>query len=154
MKLIQGRSVTVLVSAAVLLIGAGGVLAPPPQLAAARSVHSKMDRLRVSITTTSGTVWGNVTASYSYRHKSIKRSCTATKCQLQIPNGAKMHLTQVPTDATTWPFKAWQIRSSKGTRTLTTRSIKVKMTGTLAITAVYVLSSSQQQAPPNPGYHP
>lgn len=152
MKLIQRRTLTGVISAAVLLTGAG--LAPQAQLASAQSLHSRMDRLTLSITTTSGNIWGNATVSYSYRHKSIKRSCTAAQCRLQIPNGAKMRLTQVATNTATWPFKAWQIRSSKGTQTVTTSSIKVKMTGNLAITAVYVLSSSQQQSPPSPGYHP
>ncbi len=123
-------------SAALLASGGSGALAAP-----SRAPH--MDTVKVHITSTSGTVWGMVSASYTYRHATTRRSCAAASCTLHIPQGATAHLSQTATDTSTWPFQAWHVTVNGHTRTMTANSVKVKVTGKASITAVYVLSQSQ-----------
>ena len=123
-------------SAALVVSGSSGVLA-------ASSPAPHMDTVKLHITSTSGTVWGTVNATYTSGHATTHRSCNAASCTLYIPQGATAHLSQTARDTSTWPFQAWHVTVKGHTRTMTANSVKVKVTGKTSITAVYVLSQSQ-----------
>lgn len=143
--LLPRRSLLPLIaSAALLATGSVGALAAP-------SSAPHMDTVKVNITSTSGTVWGKVNASYTYRHATTQRSCAAANCTLHIPQGVTAHLSQTATDTSTWPFQAWHVTVKGHTRTMTANSVKVKVTGKTSITAVYVLSQSQSSGGYNSG---
>lgn len=121
--------------------------------AAAQSRAAKMDAVKISITSTGGTVWGTVTAAYTYKHAATTRTCSAATCSLRIPAGVTARLSQTATDSSTWPFKSWKIASKghKSTRTATT--VKFKVTGKVSVTAIYVLAqSSSSNNGDNGGY--
>ena len=128
-------------SVLLLLAVSGGALAATQQLTAPRHAP-RMDAVTVSITATSGTVWGSVSARYTYRHHTTHRSCSAASCTLQVPQGVVLHLSQVAHDSATWPFKDWQVTAQRGTRTMMSSAIAVKVTRSMSVTAVYVVAQS------------
>lgn len=131
------RSLLPLVASAALLVsGSVGALA-------ASSSAPHMDTVKLHITSTSGTVWGTVNATYTFHQATTHHSCNAASCTLHIPQGVTAHLTQTATDTSTWPFQAWHVTVKGHTRTMTAASVKVKVTGKTSITAVYVLSQTQ-----------
>lgn len=127
-----------------------GVFANAPRLLpAARAVA--MAPVTVSITMSSGTVWGKVTARYTFRGHAASRSCTAARCTLRVPQGAMLHLTQVARDSATWPFKNWQVNVNHRSRTMPAHSIAIAVQGSVSVTAVYVVAGSSSGSG---GYYP
>lgn len=125
-----------------LLFGSvGGVLASSPTVAAHRHA-ARMAPVTLMITTTNGIVWGTVTAKYTFGQQTMRRSCSAATCTLRIPQGVTLHLSQVARNTATWPFKDWQITTPKRTQTRMAKRIAVKVTGSLSVSAEYVLTRS------------
>jgi hypothetical protein len=118
-----------------------GAFASAP-MAAARSHTAKMDSVKITITSTGATVWGTVTVAYTYRHAATSRTCSTATCSLQIPAGVTAHLSQTATDSSTWPFKSWKIASKGHKSTRTATSVKLKITGQMSVSAVYVVAQS------------
>lgn len=101
-------------------------------------------RLTIHITTTGGTVWGKVTVRYSFRHHVKRHSCARASCTFAIPSGFTLHLSQSPTNSSTWPFSRWLMhQSGSRTRPLKGRAPSFKFTRNSTLTAVYVLSGNQ-----------
>jgi hypothetical protein len=109
-----------------------------------------MDAVTLKITVTGSTVWGTVNAKYTFQQHTTTRSCSAASCRLHIPQGVTLHLSQTPADSATWPFQDWRVKSPQRTRTMSASSIKVKVTGTLSVKAIYVLAQSSSTG----GYTP
>jgi hypothetical protein len=105
--------------------------------AAAAPSRASMNHLTIAITTTGGTVWGKVTATYTSNHKTVHKTCAHQKCTYQVPHGVMVHFKQTPTNTTTWPFKDWLVKTSH-TATKMGAAVNVKMQGNLTVTAVYV----------------
>jgi hypothetical protein len=93
----------------------------------------------ISITTTNGTTWGTVTVKYTIRHQLTRHTCSAASCTLEIPKGVKVHLSQIPTNSGSWPFKDWQITAHRRMTTVMTASLVITVTGSTTVAAVYVL---------------
>jgi predicted lipoprotein with Yx(FWY)xxD motif len=103
--------------------------------------RATMERLVIKITTTAGTVWGKVRVRYMYNHTRVHHVCSQQKCTFHVPYGVIVHLSQTPTDASTWPFKKWQIKElgmSTKSKTVTTSTTSLKMDANYVVTAVYV----------------
>ncbi len=125
-----------------LLSATSGVLAASPRFAAPhRTAH--MIPVTVSITTTSGMVWGTVTAKDTFRHRVTRHSCATAMCKLRVPRGVMLHLNQVATDSATWPFKDWQIKTRHGVRSMKASAIAIRVTGGMSVAAVYVVAGTQ-----------
>jgi hypothetical protein len=131
--------VSMLLFALLLFAFAAGALAASSRLAVQRHADVRMSPVTISITTTNGTTWGAVTTRYTFRHQMTRRTCSAASCTLQVPKGVMVHLSQVPTTSGSWPFKDWQISTHHRTTTVMTTSLAVKVTGSMTVTAVYVL---------------
>jgi len=100
-------------------------------------------RLTVSITTTSGTTWGAVTAASG----SATFSFGGARRTVGIPCGAKVQLRESPTDSNSAPFQLWRVgsRTVMGTRTSTV------VTGPVEVQAVYrVVGLSSPTPTPSP----
>ena len=98
-------------------------------------------RLTVSITTTSGTTWGTVTATSggtSFTFGSANRT-------VSLPCGATANLKERPTDSNSWPFHDWQV----GTERVTGTSTSTVVNGADQVSAVYV-SGALGAASPTP----
>jgi hypothetical protein len=134
MKIVQ--RVTLLITSAVLLFASVSPAGAAPS-------HAAMNRLTIAITTTSGSVWGKVTARYTWSHKNALKSCSQTKCTFQIPHGAMLHVKQTATNTATWPFKDWVVKTSRGTATKMGSSVSMKMNANATVTAVYILKQTQ-----------
>lgn len=124
-----------------LLVMSIGTVSAAPAVSG-RHAAARMDPVTITITNTGGTVWGSVTASYTYKHAKMTKTCTTATCALRIPQGVTARLSQTPTDSSTWPFQSWTINSKGHTSTKTSASVKLKVTGKIAVTAVYVLAQS------------
>ncbi|MBV9279550.1 MAG: hypothetical protein JOZ41_05675, partial [Chloroflexi bacterium] len=99
-----------------------------------------VERLAVHITATGTAVRGRVSVRYVYLGRQVERACGSAGCQFFIPYGVTVHLTQRPTDAASWPFKQWRIRSigTGSTARATSRAIPaIRMTDSYRVTAVY-----------------
>jgi hypothetical protein len=139
---------------ALLAIG-GTAFAASPARASHRHAAVRMNAVTIAITTTSGTVWGSVTAKYTYQHHLLSRSCAAASCTTRIPQGVTVHFSQTAKDSSTWPFKSWQLTANHKTRTVTSNAPAVKVNGPMIVSAVYVLSQAQSSPPPpSYGYSP
>ena len=130
-----------LVSALLMCTLTSGALAASPQHAALRHAP-RMDSVKITITATSGTVWGPVTAKYAYQRHTTQRSCSVASCALRIPQGVTLHLSQVARNRATWPFKDWLVTVLRSTRAMMTNVIAMKVTGSMSVTAVYVVAQS------------
>jgi len=99
-------------------------------------------KFKISITNSGSTVWGKVDLSYVYQGKTFKASCSKSSCTETVHAGVKVHLTETPTDSTTWPFSKWQIDAVNGgaSRSSTNTTIDVKSHDDYNISAVYVLA--------------
>ncbi|HUY07978.1 MAG TPA: hypothetical protein VMW80_00790 [Candidatus Dormibacteraeota bacterium] len=106
----------------------------PPQASAGTSC-----RLTVTITTTSGTTWGTVTATSGGASFTFGQ---ATRT-IGIPCGATVKLTELPTDSNSWPFHGWRVGAKKVTGTSTSTVVS----GADAVDAVYVLSAPGSTSP-------
>jgi plastocyanin len=126
----------------VLVMSIGTVSAAPT--VTGRHAAARMDpvTITITITSTSGTVWGSVTAAYTYKNAKTTKTCSTSSCALRIPQGVTARLSQTPTDSSTWPFQSWTVNSKGHTRTKTNASIKLKVTGKTTVSAVYVLAQS------------
>lgn len=130
-----------LLSALLALSLSGGALASSPQIPAHGSaVH--MDAVKISITMTGATVWGTVAAKYTSHGRTTQRACSAASCTFRVPQGVTLRLRQTATNSATWPFKDWQVTVHQRTQTKMGNSIAFKVTGSSAVTAVYVLAQS------------
>ena len=123
----------------------GGALASTPQLTAHRS-SMRTDPVKISITTTGATVWGTVAAKYTSQGRTTRRTCSAASCTLRVPRGVTLHLSQTATNASTWPFKDWQVMANQRTQTKMGSSIALKVRGNISVTAVYVVAQSQSSS--------
>ena len=104
-----------------------------------------VERLTIHITATGASVWGHVTASYDLNGKLVQRSCAQSACRLAVPFGARVSLTQSPTNLSTWPFAAWKIKTVPGkasARVVKRPTTSLHMTKVYTVTAVYVLTSA------------
>lgn len=101
-------------------------------------------RLAIHITATGGTVWGKVRIRYIFRHRHVQRLCSKVACNLAVPAGVKIHLTQSPTDSSTWPFKQWKLHAAGSrTRVLKAAAPTFKITRNSTVIAVYVVGGYQ-----------
>jgi predicted lipoprotein with Yx(FWY)xxD motif len=98
-----------------------------------------IERLVVRITATDGTVWGRVTARYSYAGRHTQLSCAQATCSFLVPYGVTVHLRQTAIDAATWPFKQWQIRAKAGATRRMQGSASLRMVTNYRVRAIYVL---------------
>ncbi len=98
-----------------------------------------VERLTIHITTTGNTVWGRVTARYSQGHHVVQQTCARASCLLHIPYGVKVHLVQNPTNAASWPFKRWLVRTVPGTMQAMAHqaATSLRMQASYAVRAVY-----------------
>jgi len=99
-------------------------------------------RLAIHITTTGTTVWGRVTARFSYDRRQTQQVCASATCQLAIPAGVMVRLTQSPTNPTTRPFKTWRISSigaQSKPRTVATASASFRMKASYRVKAIYAV---------------
>lgn len=149
MSISVNRLVISLLAAAALsaAAAAGPAAAASPRSHSNAPARTTMSAVTISITQTGGTVWGKVTATYTYKHHRSSRSCGAASCTFHIPRGVTMHLSQVATNSSTWPFKDWTVITGHKTKTMMGQSATVKVTGALSITAVYVVSQSGYSSP-------
>jgi hypothetical protein len=146
---------SVLLSIVALLAIGGTAYAASPAGTSQRHAAVRMNAVTIAITTTSGNVWGSVTAKYTYQHHLVSRSCAAASCTTRIPQGVTVHFSQSAKDSSTWPFKSWQLTTNHKTRTVTSSAPAVKVNGPMSVTAVYVLSQAQSSPPPpSYGYSP
>lgn len=101
-----------------------------------------MERLAIHITTTGSSVWGKVTVRYTHGHSVVQQTCARSSCLLHIPYGVKVHLVQNPTDAGTWPFQHWLVRSVPGSKQATARSatMTLRMKAGYTVHVVYVVA--------------
>ena len=137
---------------ALLSVGLGsGAIAASPQ-ATAHGHALRMSSVKIAITATGGTVWGTVSASYTYQRHTTRRSCSAASCTLRVPQGVTLRLSQAAKSTATWPFQDWQVTAHQRRQTVMGSSIAVKVTGNTSVTAVYVLQS--QSSSGNGGYGP
>lgn len=127
---------------ALLFGGAANTLAA--QHAARHS--TSVAALTMKITDT-GTVWGTVTLVYRHAGATVHKSCNAAICRLSIPKGARVRISQTPTNSTTWPFQKWIVRVGNASKISTATSVTVAVSRPMTISAVYVLASS------GGGYH-
>lgn len=99
-----------------------------------------VERLAIHITTTGNTVWGRVTVRYSQGHHVVQQTCARASCLLHIPHGVKVQLVQTPTNAASWPFKSWLVRSVPGSTQATAHqaATSLRMQAGYAVRAVYV----------------
>lgn len=116
--------------AALVWWGSGTALATPS--------HTQMRTVTIAVTTTSGTVWGRVKATYTVHGHTTTHTCSRAKCTIHVPQGVMLHLRQTPISSMTWPFKDWTVKMGQHTRTLKANTITVKITGSTRVTAVYV----------------
>jgi len=137
-RLLQ-RPILAVLAASLSLTVAGTTRAAP--------VRVPRSAITIYITQTSGTVWGTVTAAYTFKQRAYHRSLTAAKSTLTVPNGVKLHLSQTPTNASSWPFKKWTVTHNHKTNVVMSSSTTVKVAGKMSITAVYVLSQSGYTSP-------
>jgi len=109
-------------------------------------------RLTIKITTTGSTVWGRVTASYKAGHHRVHLTCARASCQFTVPQGLKVYAAQTAKNASTWPFKEWQIHPMNGkAKTVKAGSLAWKLTTSDVLTAVYVVSGGSSTYG-KPGY--
>jgi predicted lipoprotein with Yx(FWY)xxD motif len=112
-------------------------------LAAATPLAAKaVERLVIQVTSTSGTVWGTVTARYVSNHRTVQKVCGKSSCQFRIPFGATVKLSQSATNAATWPFKQWQIATLLGqakSKNVVHPSASIRMNASYRVKVVYVL---------------
>lgn len=125
-----------------LFVVTDGALAAPPRLVLHQQTAALIP-LTISITTTNGTVWGTVTARYNFRHHTTRLSCMTAICKFRVPHGVMLRLGQVTSDATTWPFKDWQVNADHHLKTMNAKSPTIKVTGSVSVTAVYVVAGAQ-----------
>jgi predicted lipoprotein with Yx(FWY)xxD motif len=95
------------------------------------------ERLSVNITTTGGTVWGRVIVRYIFGGRLVGLSCVQASCSFIVPGGVKVHLRQLPTNTTTWPFREWLVRPSH--RVVSKGSLTLTMKRSLTVRAIYAL---------------
>jgi hypothetical protein len=108
-----------------------------------------VEAVTVSITTTGSTVWGKVTLRYTLRGRRVQKTCSRTTCRFHVPLGVRVHLRQQPTDATTWPFKDWEITPSRPGATMHTvsaSSLSMKVQSGMKVQAVYVVATSSSSS--------
>ncbi len=101
------------------------------------------ERLAIRITTTGSTVWGRVTARYTYNQRQVLLTCSKRTCTWLVPHGVKVRLTQTPTSATTWPFKDWEIKAmhtAMKPQLVSKASTLLKMKNSYRVNVVYVTS--------------
>jgi hypothetical protein len=122
-----------------LLAVGKGALAASPALPSHASAAARTSSVTISITSTSGYTWGTVTARYAVGHRTTSHTCSSARCVLRVPQGATVHLSQVPTNSSTWPFKDWQISARNHTRLVMSPSVAIKVSGKTLVTAVYIL---------------
>ena len=101
------------------------------------------ERLTIGITTTGGTVWGKVLARYSFNQRQVVQVCSKRTCAFPVPHGVRVHLSQTPTDAMSWPFKNWEIKGIRTTasiRLVGNASTSFKMKGSYRVNVVYTIT--------------
>lgn len=86
-------------------------------------------RLSVSITESSGTVWGTVTATAA----GTTFVFDAATRSVPVACGTTVDLRERPTDSTNWPFYAWRL----GSRKVTSTSASTVVNGVAHVDAVF-----------------
>jgi hypothetical protein len=110
---------------------------PAPQASAGTSC-----RLTVSITTTSGTTWGTVTATSGGATLTFGQASRT----VSLPCGATVKFTELPSDSNSWTFYGWRV----GPKSVTGSSTSTVVTGAEMVDAVYVLSAPGATSPTVP----
>lgn len=113
-----------------VLISACATPSAPSAGAAPQASPGTGCQLTVSITAASGTVWGSVTAAVSGStvvFDGASRSIT-------VPCGAKVELSERPTDSTDWPFHGWRV----GTKTVAATRTSAVVTAAVQVLAIFV----------------
>lgn len=72
--------------------------------AAFASAQSSGCSLTVKTTKSSGTVWGTIQVSYRGHTVDVSRA----RKTLSVPCGARVTLTEMPTNASSWQFSGWK----------------------------------------------
>ncbi|HZT95342.1 MAG TPA: hypothetical protein VFB34_00760 [Chloroflexota bacterium] len=99
------RSVLVLLAVSLFSFGTVGT-------SLAASHMAKPDKLVVKITTTSGTTWGRVSVDWKAAGKTFMYTCRKKKCVYHPAHMVKLHLSEVASSPSTWPFAGWSIDNS------------------------------------------
>lgn len=124
-----------------LAVGALGLATIGSSFAAPAHKAMGMDKLTVNITTTSGTVWGQVAVDYKAKGMMhMAGTCKKASCTYMVPHMVKLHLTETPVDKMTWPFAHWNVMGAMGNKTMRMGSkLTFEIMGHHAtVTAVYV----------------
>ncbi|GEM_PF-5244032 len=113
-----------------------------PLLMAARTTTrlDGKDTLKVKVTTTSGTTWGDVTVSYKSGGKmKLVGHCNTVSCTFHPPHMVVLYLKETAKNESTWPFKNWAITNGGKTTTKTGDKLVFEISGKQAtVQAVYV----------------
>lgn len=101
------------------------------------SAQSSGCSLTVETTKSSGTVWGTVQVSYGGRTVDVSRG----RQTLSVPCGARVTLTEMPTNASSWQFSSWKSPSIVFNHPSRT-SVHFTMNGSATVSARYTEQSA------------
>ena len=70
------------------------------------------DTLTVKVTKAGATVWGTVTVEYRLNGSMhMVGTCHLATCHFTPRRGVRLHLSEMPTNGATWPFKEWRLNN-------------------------------------------
>ena len=98
------------------------------------------ERLNIRITTSRSTTLGVVTARFTYQNRQIQSSCAISRCQMALPYGVTVHLTQKSTNGAISRFVEWRMKvlqSGAKIRTTNAAATSLTMNHSYRVTAVY-----------------
>ncbi|HEX6506900.1 MAG TPA: hypothetical protein VF221_04635 [Chloroflexota bacterium] len=133
----------VLLSLSLASAAAPAVLAAKPSGVVKHSLTARhIQQLTVTITATGGTVWGTVTARYTYQGHTVQRTTSQAVSTITVPRGVTVHLQQRPASASIWPFKHWTVGQGAKASTTGAATLSLKMNRNYQVTALYILQTS------------
>ncbi len=142
------RSLTALAVTGVLLTGCGAGAASAAGTAAAGGSGAKPGAaapakahtcpLQVRITSTGGSTWGSVTATFAGKTQ-VVRSASGS---VAVPCGRTVSLAQKAVSSKTWPFSGWLVSGDHGRyagKRMKAKTIQVKVDAATQVQAQYRL---------------
>lgn len=97
--------------------------------------------LQVRITSTGGSTWGSVTATFAGKTQVV----SASSGTIAVPCGQTVSLAQKPASSKSWPFSAWRISGDHGHyagKSMKSSTIHVKVNAATQVRAQYRLAGS------------
>jgi len=126
----MSRLLPAILAGCALALAACGSPASSP---AAHHQDARACHLAVAITTTAGSTWGTVTATYG----STTITFTGAEKTVAVPCGTTVTLSQTATSTATWPFAHWTVPGGLVKGSSTTVDVRAE---TVHATATYVLA--------------